>query len=144
MHRTLLAALILASGAAMTTSFAQSAPVALLPADPGYPAVSQAALAPVREAFGDAVGARIERLDVLGPWAFVQGQLQAPAGGRPDYAGTAYAERAAQGGMSDLYVALLRRDGDDWTLVDHAIGPGDVVWLAWPDEHAAPRQLFGF
>ncbi|WP_024891306.1 hypothetical protein [Luteimonas huabeiensis] len=130
----------------MTTSFAQSTPVALLPADPGYSAVSHAALAPVREAFGDAVRVRIERLDVLGPWAFVQGQLEAPSGGRPDYAGTDYAERAAQGGMSDLYVALLRREDEtgDWTLVDHAIGPGDVVWLGWPDAHAAPRQLFGF
>ena len=58
----------------------------------------------------------------------------------------AVAERAAQGGMSDLHVALLRRDEDSdaWTLVDHAIGPGDVAWLTWPTTHAAPRQLFGF
>ena len=48
--------------------------------------------------------------------------------------------------MSDVYVALLRRDGDEaeWLVLDHAIGPGDVAWLAWPDKHAAPRALFGF
>jgi len=28
--------------------------------------------------------------------------------------------------------------------VDFAIGPGDVAWLGWPQEHAAPRALFGF
>lgn len=34
--------------------------------------------------------------------------------------------------------------GGQWTVLDHAIGPGDVAWLDWPAAHAAPRALFGF
>lgn len=130
----------------MSNTFAQTTPVALLPDDPDHAAIADAAAAPVLAATDQRATVRIERVDTLGPWAFVQGRLEAPGGGRPDYAGTTFAERAAQGGMSDLHVALLRRDEDSdaWTLVDHAIGPGDVAWLTWPTTHAAPRQLFGF
>ncbi|QCO68288.1 hypothetical protein E5843_11880 [Luteimonas yindakuii] len=128
----------------MSNPFAQTAPVALLPDDAAYAALAAAAIAPVRAAADDRVRVRIERMDTLGTWAFVQGRLEAPDGSRPDYAGTTFAERAAQGGMSDLHVALLRHKGDAWVLVDHAIGPADVAWLTWPTKHAAPRQLFGF
>ncbi|MGY1459705.1 hypothetical protein ACW5F0_13855 [Luteimonas sp. A534] len=34
--------------------------------------------------------------------------------------------------------------GGTWRVLDHAIGPGDVAWLDWPQAHAAPRALFGF
>ena len=56
-------------------------------------------------------------LDRLGRWAFLQATMRSVDGGRPDYAGTPYAERAESGGMSDVYVALLRTEpesgGDD-------------------------------
>ncbi|PJK00606.1 hypothetical protein CO641_01095 [Lysobacteraceae bacterium NML91-0213] len=129
----------------MSSTFASTTPVALLPDHPDHAAIAVAATAPVLAASDQRVTLRIERMDTLGPWAFVQGRLEAPEGGRPDYTGTAFAERAAQGGMSDLHVALLRRDDEGaWMLVDHAIGPADVAWLTWPTTHAAPRQLFGF
>lgn len=176
-----LAALIL--GAAMQPAFAQSTVSPQHPGDPGYDTLLEAATAPVRERFGDSVRVEVERLDRLGRWAFLQGSLRGADGGRPDYAGTPYAERAEQGGMSDVYVALLQAPADadavpdapatddaeaappgpeddaapeqagtpdadtpvsDWTLVDHSIGPSDVSWLTWPQDHAAPRQLFGF
>lgn len=132
----------------MQTAFAQATPVPQRPGSPGYDALLDAATAPAAGTFDGRVRVRVERLDRLGPWAFLLGTLEGAGGGRPDYAGTVYAGRAAEGGMSDVYVALLRHDGEGdaggWTLLDHAIGPGDVAWLPWPERHAAPRQLFGF
>lgn len=161
----------------MNPAFAQAAPRQMHSGDTGYALLLEAASAPLHARLGDGVSLQVERLDRLGNWAFVLGTMRAAGGGRVDYQGTPFAEAAAQGGMSDVYVALLRRepdaddanqaaaaapaaaaardqagDGDDdagfpagsWTVLDYAIGPGDVVWLDWPQEHAAPRALFGF
>ena len=66
----------------------------------------------------------VERLDRVGRWAFVMGTMRSPGGERPDYAGTPYAARAATGGMSDTYVALLRIDASEadvpQDVADHA------------------------
>ncbi|MGY0651688.1 hypothetical protein ACW7GZ_07470 [Luteimonas sp. A537] len=159
----------------MNPSFAQAAPVAMQPGEPGYDIVLDAASGPLREALDGRVELDVERMDRIGGWAFVLGNMRAPGGGRPDFAGTRFAEAAEQGSMSDVYVALLKHEGapvggadagdstnaDDgdptvagdvpafppggrWILLDHAIGPGDVAWLDWPRQHAAPRALFGF
>lgn len=92
----------------MQPVFAQSTVSPQRPGDPGYDALLQAATEPLQARFGDAVRVDVERLDRLGRWAFLQGTMRAAEGGRPDYTGTPYAERAAQGGMSDVYVALLQ------------------------------------
>ncbi|WP_143703861.1 MULTISPECIES: hypothetical protein [Luteimonas] len=92
----------------MPAVFAQSTVSPQQPGDAGYVELLQAATAPVRDAFGDTVRVEVERLDRLGRWAFLQGSLRGADGGRPDYAGTPFAERAAQGGMSEVYVALLQ------------------------------------
>lgn len=132
----------------MDTPFAQPTRQSLSPDDPARAAVLQAASAPIFEAFGDDVRVRVEQLDRMGPWVFVRGRMRGPDGGRPDYAGTAFAKPAAAGQMSDVYVALLNHVGgadDDprsWRLADHRIGPTDVAWDAWPAKHAAPRSLF--
>ncbi|MDR7192172.1 hypothetical protein [Luteimonas terrae] len=111
-----VAALML--GATMQPAFAQSNVAPQHPGDPGYDTLLEAATAPVRAQFGDAVRVDVERLDRLGRWAFLQGTLRGADGARPDYAGTPYAERAAQGGMSDVYVALLQTSGDDVDAAD--------------------------
>ena len=163
----------------MQPVFAQSTVSPQRPGDAGYDALLQAATAPLQAALGETVRVDVERLDRLGRWAFLQGTMRAAEGGRPDFAGTRYAERASAGGMSDVYVALLQAEGAsendapqafgsevdalagadesdpshttgsgaesvEWILVDHAIGPSDVNWLTWPQDYAAPRQLFGF
>lgn len=131
---------------------AQSIPQSLGPGDPVREAVLQAATEPLREAFGDRVAVRVERLDRIGGWVFLQATMRGADGGRPNFTGTVYAGPAAAGQMSDRYVALLRHtaeafDDNDawhWRLIDHAVGPTDVAWEAWPDKHAAPPALFGF
>ncbi|WP_116040785.1 hypothetical protein [Amycolatopsis palatopharyngis] len=136
----------------MHTPSAQSVPQSLDPDDPVRKAVHHAATAPLREVFGDRVQVEVERLDRIGPWVFLQGRTRGADGGRPNYAGTVYESRRADGVMSDAYAVLLRKtddagadnDAESWRLSDQAIGPTDVAWLTWPDKHAAPRALFGF
>ncbi|MBJ6980128.1 MULTISPECIES: hypothetical protein [unclassified Luteimonas] len=179
----------------MNPSFAQAQPQPMGAGEAGYDAALQAATAPLRDEFGSSVELAVERMDRLGNWVFVLGNMRSPGGGRPDVSGTRFAEAAGQGAMSDVYAALLRREAisaDDaaaaggdgvaatgaspaapaeaaardqaalpqaaeattgapagaadgaWDMVDFAIGPGDVAWLGWPQEHAAPRALFGF
>lgn len=174
---------ILAMGTAMSTTFPQAGPQALHPDDVLYQPLLETATAPLRQLFGKRVVVEVERLDCLGRWAFLQGNMRTPGGQRPDFRGTDYADHAAAGSMSDVYVALLRHDpapdvqagaepiGADttatdpatpvdadpdgatascatgpgeWVILDHAIGPGDLTWLTWPQEHAAPRAVFGF
>ncbi len=166
----------------MNPAFAQATPRQMQAGDAGYALLLETASAPLHERLGQDVTLDVERLDRLGNWAFVLGSLRGSDGARFDYHGTPFAEAAAQGGMSDVYVALLRRapdpdsadhaaaaapadaaardqagdatagdedtdgvaPGGSWTVLDYAIGPGDVAWLGWPQEHAAPRALFGF
>ena len=94
----------------MSATFPQAAPRALQAGDDGYQELLDAATAPLHEVLGDRVVVDVERLDCLGRWAFLMGNMRTPGGERPDFRGTRYAEHAAAGSMSDLYVALLRRD----------------------------------
>ncbi len=135
----------------MYTPSARSFPEALSPGDPVREAVFQAATARLDEEFGDRVRVDAQQFDRLGPWAFLQGTMRGAEIGRPYYAGTVYEARRSDGVMSDVYVALLKKsdmgadnDARSWRLSDFAIGPTDVAWLTWPDEHEAPRALFGF
>ncbi|KZB80176.1 hypothetical protein [Amycolatopsis regifaucium] len=136
----------------MYTPSAHPFPVALTPGDPVREAAFQAATARLDEWFGDRVQVQVERFDRLGPWVFLQGTMRGTDNGRPYYAGTVYEARRADGVMSDVYVALLKKtdeprpenDARAWRLANYAVGPTDVAWLTWPDEHEAPRALFGF
>jgi hypothetical protein len=37
---------------------------------------------------------------------------------------------------------LLQRHDGQWQLRAEAIGPTDMVWLAWPQKYGAPTALF--
>src|SRR5690554_1839251 len=99
---------VFVTGAAMNPSFAQATPQPMQPGDAGYEVVLDAATRPLREALGGHVELEVERMDRVGGWAFVLGNMRAPGGGRPDLSRTAFAEASAQGAMSDAYVVLLR------------------------------------
>ncbi|MEV7555705.1 hypothetical protein AB0N89_39320 [Amycolatopsis sp. NPDC089917] len=132
--------------------YTRSFPVSLNPGDPVREAVFRAATARLDEEFGDQVQVAVEQFDRLGPWVFLQGTMRGTQAGRPYYAGTIYENKRADGVMSDVYVALLKKtsettvddDPRSWRLARYAIGPTDVAWLTWPDEHEVPQALFGF
>jgi hypothetical protein len=122
------------------------------PDDSVREAVLQAATARLDDYFGDRVQVKVEHLNRIGPWVFLQGTMHGTEADRPYYAGTVYESRRADGVMSDVYAVLLKKTADaaadndarSWRLSDYAIGPTDVAWMTWPDEHEAPRELFGF
>ena len=136
----------------MYTPSARPFPVSLNPGDPVREAVLEAATARLDQEFGDGVRVAVEQLDRLGPWVFLQGTMRGTEAGRPYYAGTIYENKRADGVMSDVYVALLKKksetnvddDARSWQVANCAIGPTDVAWLTWPDEHEVPQELFGF
>ncbi|NML06168.1 hypothetical protein [Sphingomonas sp. G-3-2-10] len=76
-------------------------------------------------------------------WAFVTASPRTPAGAEIDFGKTHYAEQQEAGVLDgDTVYALLRQERGTWRVVTFVIGPTDVAWEAWPDEHGAPKQLF--
>jgi hypothetical protein len=47
-----------------------------------------------------------------------------------------------EGYMSDGTMALIRRSGMRWSVVELAIGPSDVAWDGWRQQRRLPRKLF--
>lgn len=129
----------------MNDAFARPALQSLQPDDDDYAVLLALAGGPLVDELGPDARIEVERLDRLGNWVFLLGRMRDADGGPLSLDGTRYAERATQGGMSDVYAALLKRQpGGAWEVIDHAIGPGDVAWLTWPPKHGAPAALFGF
>jgi hypothetical protein len=110
---------------------------------PERKALLDAARAPLERRLHQPVLFVVDRLSQSGDWAFLQAHMQG-TGGRPlDFAGTEFAEAAAQGGMSHIYAALLQRKAGHWTVKTEAIGPTDVAWTNWAQDAGAPAALIG-
>jgi hypothetical protein len=81
-------------------------------------------------------------LRVMGPWAYARVRPQRPGGRAIDWNRTKFREDMKQGYMSDLSLALLRRSGSGWRVVEYAIGPSDAPWDGWDKTHGVSRRLF--
>jgi hypothetical protein len=86
----------------------------------------------------------VQRLRVLGTWAFAEVVPRKPDGGRFDYTGTRFEQLRRDGVLDDASVAVLRRTGGQWRVVRLAIGPTDVAWWGWDRELGAPRAIFPY
>lgn len=105
-------------------------------------AATDVACAAIAADLGKPVALDVSQASGSGDWGFVVATMREPDGGRLDYAGTGLEKAADEGMVSDEAIALLRRDGSGWAVVDLAIGPMDVVWETWPADHGAPEDLF--
>lgn len=85
----------------------------------------------------------VQSLKAQGAWAFAIVTPQQPSGREIDFRRTRYGEYM-DGGIWDgpTTYALLRNTGGRWRTVDFVIGPTDVAWEGWPQEHGAPRAIF--
>jgi len=102
-----------------------------------------AARAPVQKKLGrDDVRFEVEQIRAGDGWAFVYVRMHDTDGSIIDYAGTPLADAAKQGYVSPDYVALLQQVDGEWQLRADAIGPTDMVWLAWPEQYGVPHELF--
>ena len=110
--------------------------------------------APLRSAILDALRPVVERelggkvefvvsqMRVQGEWAYVSAQPQRPGGVAIDWRATKFRKAWDDDMMSDLVLALLRREGNGWKVVEYAIGPTDVAWEDWIKPHGVSRHLF--
>lgn len=110
---------------------------------------------PLRKMLLDALRPTVERdlgqklvflIDVLcvqGQWAFATLRPRTRSGKPIDFRRTRHAPRVREGMFDgDTTYILLQRRGKGWRVRAYAIGPTDVAWDSWPDDHGAPRSLF--
>lgn len=108
---------------------------------------------PVRAAIMDSIRNPVEReldppvlltvtaLNVEGTWAFASVKA-IRSDGKMDWSRTRHAQAMASGAMSDSILALLRANGDQWTVVEFALGPTDVPWISWSAKYHIPQKFF--
>lgn len=77
----------------------------------------------VERDLGPPVLFNVVALNVEGPWAFVSVRATRPGGQPLDWSRTRYARAMASGQMSDFILALMRGDGQMWSVVEYALGP---------------------
>ncbi|MBI5265576.1 MAG: hypothetical protein HY852_27595 [Bradyrhizobium sp.] len=111
-------------------------------ASPERKPMLDAVRAPVEQRLGIRVIFVVERLAVSGDWAFAEVHPRTEAGARINYRQTRYARNYIPDQDSDLVLALLRRAGRSWVVVQEAFLPTDVVWEDWVKTYRLPRRLF--
>lgn len=109
-------------------------------------AIRAALLDAARAVIGPETGGPVEFVvSVLrtdGDWAYLQARPQRPGGGRIDWSRTRHAEAWRADMMSDLVMVLMRRAGPGWRVVEYVVGPTDVAWIPWAEQHRLPPALF--
>lgn len=105
-------------------------------------AIVDALRAPVQRQLKRKVIFKIDHLKVQGGWAFMKGVPQQPGGAAMDYRGTVYQEAIDAGAFDDGIVALLRKRGARWQVVEYVVGATDVPYVEWDTQHGAPSAIF--
>jgi len=86
----------------------------------------------------------VRRLAVLGNWAFGDVSLRRPGGQPIDWTMTKFADALRQDMFNPGYAFfLLRKTNGTWSIVEISVGPTDVVWDWWRQQHNIPAALFG-
>lgn len=96
---------------------------------------------PVERELGPPVLLTVTALNVEGTWAFASVKAIRPDG-KLDWSRTRHARAMASGAMSDSILALLRANGDQWSVVEFALGPTDVPWISWSAKYRIPQKFF--
>ena len=140
-RRELLIVMVGAAAALVTPSHGQQI-IMVERGSPERKAILDVVRAAVQRRLGIKVVFQVERLAVLGDWAFAGLRPRTETGGRIDYRRTLYAKNFDPEQDSDTVDVLLRRKGAAWTIVEEAFLPTDVVWEEWQGKYKLPRALF--
>jgi len=111
--------------------------------DPDRKAILNALRPVVEQATGGPVLFVVDILRTDGTWAYAQGTPQRPGGQPINWMATPLAQQWQSGMMSDVVMGLMVRSQGRWLLVEHVIGPTDVAWIGWAQQHGLPHALFG-
>jgi len=85
---------------------------------------------------------KVQHLKVQDGWAYLSAVPQRPGGKAMDYGQSVYQKQIELGAFEDSINALLRKRGENWTVVTYNIGATDVVWLPWAKKYGAPEAIF--
>ncbi len=97
---------------------------------------------PVKKELKQDVIFKINRLKVLGNWAFLSGVPLQPDSSEIDYTGTIHEEAIREGAFDGGIFALLKKTDGEWETVEYIIGATDVPYVDWPTEFKAPAAIF--
>jgi hypothetical protein len=136
-RRILLAAILIV--ASMTPLGAQTSPQR---GSPERTALLDALRPTLVKEIGGPIEFIVTTMRVMEPWAYLHVKPTRPGGTRIDWSRTKFREDMKQGFMSEGTMALLRREGSGWKIVEVAVGPSDVAWDGWTEQHRVPRKLF--
>jgi hypothetical protein len=84
----------------------------------------------------------VQALNVMGEWAYVEADPRRPNGGKIDWRQTKFRRDFEADMFSGLVLALLRKQGGSWKVVELAMGPTDVAWIEWAKQFKLPNDLF--
>jgi hypothetical protein len=84
----------------------------------------------------------VHALNVMGEWAYADVEPQQPNGDKVDWRKTRFRRDVEPDMFSGLVLALLRKQGGSWRVIEIAIGPTDVAWIEWQKQHKLPEALF--
>ncbi|MBK9214942.1 MAG: hypothetical protein IPM59_04985 [Chloracidobacterium sp.] len=107
-------------------------------------AILDALRVPVERELNQKIIFATEYFNVSGKWAFVGGDPQSPAGGRPNYRHTPYQEAINADMFDNNFFAVLKKTGTRWTVVHYAIGCTDVCYVDWWRRYKAPKSIFPY
>ncbi len=78
----------------------------------------------------------------MGEWAYADVEPRRTNGDKVDWRQTKFRRDVEADMFSGLVLALLRKQGGSWQVVEIAIGPTDVAWIEWQQQHKLPEALF--
>ena len=83
----------------------------------------------------------VDILRVAGDWAYARVSPTLPNGKEIDFSKTKYREQVELGAFDPQGEALLRRENDEWKVLEWVFGSTDVPSSGWPDKYKMPKSL---
>lgn len=97
---------------------------------------------PCEKDLGQRIIFRVQTLRVAGDLAFARVVPIQPDGKEIDYSRTKYREQLEEGAFDAEGETLLRRDGENWRVLEWRFGATDTEVEIWRDKYHLPKSLF--
>jgi len=86
----------------------------------------------------------VSTLRQKGDWAFLLARPLRPGNKTIDWRRTQFAEAWREGAFDEGVIALLRRSGRGWRVLEGIVGATDVPYGCWWKKYGAPKSLFTY
>ena len=104
-------------------------------------AIMDALRAPAKKDLGRTVIFKVDRLRVVGDWAFARVSPTLPNGDEIDYTKTKYRKQVELGAFDPQAETLLRRTVEGWDVVEWRFGATNVESVLWVQKYDLPKSL---